>query len=367
MENPPGLPEESTETVPPVEGAEQLLAGLDPLGHYKALSSLAREGHGSLLQPLDFDPDLSYHQPSTVVVQPEPVGRDLIELYGRGAYPDYDEHLLSHLQAPDKLHLLNDLFHSLVYDGLNVALVTNHGQIIDIAVVLGALQFAMSDPERRFGVLGETVSYAEIAERSNLLLSRMVVTRQVFGMPTPEVLSGMCRAFYSIPQTASRRRSKVDPEVSRANNLVMRDRLAGQLEKGGQILAMAASGSQDIRLAANVAARLRTSWRNRRGEEPGDEPSLHLQPLYNGTIALMLACRYVLPVSISLNRDHPACVIGAITRVNEPGDCHEVMEWIAESHQESTGIHTVYHSQESDLLSRVRDAIRSGSRDDRPS
>jgi hypothetical protein len=301
-----------------------------------------------------------------VVVQPEPVDAEVIELYGRGAYPYFEEHLLDAFAAPELHHLLNDLYHSLVYDGLNVALVTNHGQIIDIALVLGALELTMCRPDRRFGVLGEQMSMADIVQRSNLLLSRMVVTRQVFGIPTPTVLSGMCRAFYSVPQTASRRRAKIEPEVCRANNLVMRDRLAGQLEKGGQILAMAASGSQDITLAANVAARLRTSWRNRRGELHDDQPSLHLQPLYNGTISLMLACRYVLPVSISLNREHPACVIGEISRVNEPDDCHDVMDWIAASHEEATGISTVYHRQENDLLGRVRDAIRSSARDERP-
>jgi hypothetical protein len=359
-------PEETSEELPPVEAAEKLLAGLDPRAQHRALAGLAREGHGSLLQPLDYDPAHSFHDPSTVVVQPEPVDADLIELYGRGAYPDFEEHLLAAFAAPELVHLYNDLYHSLVYDGINVALVTNHGQIIDIAVVLGALELTMCHPERRFGVLGEQMTMADIAMRSNLMLSRMVVTRQVFGLPTPTVLAGMCRAFYSIPQTASRRRSKLDAAVCRANNLVTRDRLAGQLEKGGQILAMAASGSQDITLAANVAARLRTQWRARRGELPDDAPSLHLQPLYNGTISLMLECRYVLPVSISLNRDHPACVIGQISRVSEPDDCHDVMGWIAEAHQEATGIHTVYHRQEDARLSRVRDAIRSAARDERP-
>lgn len=361
MENSDGTPPEQ----PPIEAAEQLLAGLDAASEYRAVEGLARHGHGSLLAPIDFDPDLPFHDPSTVVVQPEPVDSDLIHLYGRGAYPDFEEHLLAAFGSTDVTHLLNDLYHSLVYDGINVALVTNHGQIIDIAVVLGALELTMSDPERHFGVLREQMSLADIAQRSNLLLSRMVISRQVFGIPTPRVLAGFCRAFYSIPQTHSRRRSKVEPEVARANNLVMRDQLAGQLEKGGQILAMAASGSQDIRLAANVAARLRTSWRNRRGEERDDQQSLHLQPLYNGTISLMLACRYVLPVAISLHGEHPACVIGEMTRVSEPDDCHDVMTWIASAHEEATGIDTVYHAHEDDLLTRVRDAIRSGSRDDK--
>ena len=225
--------------------------------------------------------------------------------------------------------------------------------------MLAALVLALCNEDRTFGVLGERTSLEEISERSNLLLSRMVATTQVFSVPTTQVLQAMCRTFYSVPQTASRRRAKLDPALVKANNLVMRDRLERQLAEGGQILAMAASGSQDISLASGLARKVRSAWRQRRGEDRDDAPSLHLQPLYNGTIHLMLACRYVLPVAISLDDAHPACVVGGLTRVRTDQDCHDVMHWIAAAHEEATGVDTVYHQREDDLLTQVRDALRS--------
>ena len=181
-----------------------------------------------------------------------------------------------------------------------MAVVTNHGQIIDIALVMAALLIALSDPERSFGVLGEHSSYEELAPRVNVLVSRMVTTRQAFNVPALTILQGGCRTFLSIPQTPNRRRAKLDPSVVKANNLVARHELDKQLEQGGQFVAMAASGSQDLSVAANLMHRVRNQWRLRRGFDPGDNDTLHLQPLYDGTVSVMLNTRFVLPIAISL-------------------------------------------------------------------
>lgn len=340
-----------------VAQARAVMAGADPVATYRSLASLARSG--SLLQPQSYDPKFAFHRPDCVVVEPDPPGRETMHLYARAAYPDFDEHLLAPMSDPSLDHLLNHLHHALVHDHLNVALVTNHGQIIDIAMVLAALVLAQTAPERRYGVLDEADDLGEVVRRSNLLLSRMVTTSQVFNIPTPEVLQVLCRCFYSVPQTHNRRRARLDPEFARANNLVMRHELEQTLDRGGQLLAMAASGSQDLRLAAGLVRKVRSSWKARRGEDPGDRPSLHLQPLYNGTIQLMLTCRYVLPVALSLDRTHPSCVVGAITRVRDAEDCHAVMHWIAQAHEKATGVATVYHQREDDLLTQVRDVMRS--------
>ena len=57
----------------------------------------------------------------------------------------------------------------------------------------------------------------------------------------------------------------------RANNVVMRHELDQQMAKGGQMLAMAASGSQDLSLAAGLIKKARNAWLKRRGEEPPEE------------------------------------------------------------------------------------------------
>ena len=342
---------------PALAEARSLLATTDPPSHHRLVSSLARADHSSVLQELAYRSDLPYHSPTCVVADPAPVGRDDVHLYARAAYKDFDEVLLAAFTSRESRHLLNHLHHHLHYEGRNIALVTNHGQIIDIALVLGAFVLAMSAPDAPFGVLGETMGLAEVADRSNALVSRMVTTRQAFGMPAVEVLQNLCRVYLSIPQTATRRRSRLSPEVVRANNTVMRNALQERLAGGGQLLAMAASGSQDISLAANLAHRVRTTWRQRRGEDPGPEQSLHLQPLYRGTISLMLEAHDVLPVAICLDAARPACELGQITRVDDTDDCHRVMEWIAGAHQAATGVATVYHRHEDPLLTQVREVL----------
>lgn len=350
---------ERDEQLPTGDEARALLASLDPASHYRSVAELARADDGSILGTMPYTADISYHSPQCVSVEPEPAGREDISLFGRAAYRDFDEVLVAAFSDAAIAPLLDHLYHHLILENRNIALVTNHGQIIDIALVMGALAIAMSDPNRSFGVLGEHSTLDEIADRSNVLVSRMVTSRQAFGIPAIGVLQHFCRTFLSIPQTNSRRRSRLTPEVVRANNVVMREELGARLERGGQLLAMAASGSQDLRLAANLVQRVRTTWRQRRGEDPGPAPSLHLQPLYRGTISLMLEARDVLPLAISLESAHPACVIGGVTRVRTAEDCHEVMEWIAQAHERATGVNTVYHHHEDPLLEQVRSVLRS--------
>jgi hypothetical protein len=139
----------------------------------------------------------------------------------------------------------------------------------------------------------------------------------------------------------------------------MRHELDLQMSEGGQLLAMAASGSQDLSLAAGLMQKVRTQWRQRRGVDPAeDTDTMHLQPLYDGTIQLMLGCRYVMPIAISLDPKNPTCAVGSLTRVREKNDCHRVMEWIAEAHQAGTGVPTIYHRQEDDLLTQVRALVK---------
>ena len=63
-------------------------------------------------------------------------------------------------------------------------------------------------------------------------------------------------------------------------------------------------------------------------------------------------------LALSLERDHPACAVGPITRVRDAQDCHDVMRWIATAHGEATGVTTVYHEHEDDLLTQVRAVLR---------
>ena len=333
--------------------ARAILADADPAAYYRMLNGLVRSSHSSVLQPLPYSSAISYHDPTCVVVEPEPTNIETIELYAHAAYPDFDKVLLSAFNDPSQDHLLTSLYHLLMTEGENVALVTNHGQIIDIALVIGALQSAMLAPDRSFGVLGEPTTMDALADASNVLVSRMVTTRQAFSVPAIQVLQSGTRIFLSVPQTANRRRAKLEAAMVRANNVLMRSELDRRLAKGGQLLAMAASGSQDLTIPA-LMHKARAAWRQRRGDDPGEAQTLHLQPLYDGTIGLMQSCRYVLPIAICLDAATPACVIGGLTHLNEKDDCHRIMDWIALAHQGATGIPTLYHWHEDDLLTQVR-------------
>lgn len=339
--------------------ARTLLAGVDPAVYYRSMAGLARADHSALLQPLEFDPSLPGHDPSCVAVEPDPSGWQTTHMYARAAYREFDAVLASAFSADELDHLLTEIYHRVVVDRRNVAVVTNHGDIVDIALVLAALVLAIGERDRSFGVLGERIDHNAFAQHANVMVSRMVASRQTFSIPALVVLQSMCRVWLTVPQTASRRRAKLDVDLVRANNLVMRHELGELLVEGGQLLAMAASGSQDLSLAANLAQRVRATWRQRRGVEPGAGPSLHLQPLYDGTISFMLTCEYVLPVAIALDASRPACVIGGLTRVREPEDCHAIMDWIAAAHEERTGVSTIYHRHEDPLLVQVRDVLRS--------
>jgi hypothetical protein len=342
-----------------VEDARSLLAAADPVTYYRSLSNLVRTGHHAVLQPLPYTPALEFHDPSCVVVEPKPGNVETVELYANAAYPAFDELFRPVFRRPEVAAELTGLYHLVFGEGANVAVVTNHGQIIDIALVMGAFILGMCEPGREFGVLGETLPVADLADRIDVMVSRMVTTRQAFNVPAMQVLQCGARTFLSMPQTHSRRRAKLDPALVKANNLLVRHELDARLSRGGQILAMAASGSQDLSLAASMVQKVRSQWRTRRGIDPGETSTLHLQPLYDGTMQLMLGCRYVLPVAVSLDPSAPAVEVGTITRVRDTDDCHRIMEWIADAHQQATRTPTIYHRQEDPLLRQVRSMAKS--------
>ena len=342
----------------PVQDARDLLASTDPVAYYKALSGLARQGHHAVLEPLPYRSNLDFHDPTCVVVDPRPANTDTIELFANAAYPDFPW-LLSRFRDPVVAERLDAVYQLVFNEGANVAVVTNHGQIIDIALVGGAMIDAMCSAGRTYGVLGEQIEVDDLADRFNVLVSRMVTTRMAFNVPAMQVLQVGARTFLSVPQTHSRRRSKLDPALARANNQLMRHELDLQLSEGGQILAMAASGSQDLSVAVEMVQKIKAQWRQRRGAEPDDTAeTVHLQPLYDGTMNMMLGCRFVLPIAVSLDPAHPALEVGSLTRVRQKDDCHRIMEWIADAHQQATGLPTIYHRQEDDLLTQVRAVVK---------
>ena len=198
----------------PIQEARDLLASTDPAAYYKALSGLARQGHHAVLQELPYTPSLEFHDPGCVVVEPRPANTETIELFANAAYPNFGW-LLERFRDPVVAERLDTLYQLVFNEGANVAVVTNHGQIIDIALVGGAMIDAMCSAGRTYGILGESIEVDDLAERFNVLVSRMVTTRMAFNVPAMQVLQVGARTFLSMPQTHSRRRAKLDPARDR--------------------------------------------------------------------------------------------------------------------------------------------------------
>ncbi len=116
----------------------------------------------------------------------------------------------------------------------------------------------------------------------------------------------------------------------------MRHELGERLAKGASCWRWPRSGSQDLMLP-KLMQKARAAWRQRRGDDPGETTTLHLQPLYDGTINLMRSCKYVMRSPSAWTPPRRRVVIGGLTRVREKDDCHRIMDWIALAHQEATG------------------------------
>ena len=134
-----------------VERALRLLEEADPAAYHKSISGLLRTGPGALLQPMPYSAARPYHHPSCVVVEPDQTGIETVELYCHAAYPEFDQHLARPFDAPELDHLIANVYHGLVYEGINIALVTNHGQLHDIALVLSALSLGVVLVSNRLG------------------------------------------------------------------------------------------------------------------------------------------------------------------------------------------------------------------------
>ena len=110
--------------------------------------------------------------------------------------------------------------------------------------------------------------------------------------------------------------------------------LSLKLSMGGQILAIAPSGSKD------------ESVRDRLGK-----PRKVIKPVNSGTYALMRADKtWVLGVGVSLDQKNgPSFSVSELTQCQSDDDCREVLNSIAAHHSKLTGIKTIFAERQSDM------------------
>ena len=176
----------------------------------KALSGLARQGPTQVLEPLPYRSNLDFHDPTCVVVDPARPTPTRSSCSPNAAAPT-SRGCSAGFRDPVVAERLGAVYQLVFNEGANVAVVTNHGQIIDIALVGGAADRRHAG-RTHLRVLGEQIEVDDLAERFN-----------VPGQPHGHHPHGVqrarpCRCCRSAPgrscrcpRPTARRRSKLEP------------------------------------------------------------------------------------------------------------------------------------------------------------
>lgn len=298
---------------------EAILRNYEPEEVYRLQASLSgRHAKKSLFRTMAFNPRQPFHRPENVVFAPvQPTwANEAIVPFGPAVHPGFKVILEAWQRASDLLAIVAG---EMRMHGRNYTLVTNHGALFDIALVLGALRIKIEkwlEPEL-------------FTEQSAVIVSAGVrpleVVLTVKGvevvLPAIEVLQYFTRVLTSYPTTLSVKNVNFDPHLVSAANELVRLSHAELLQGGGQLMAMAPSASEDRLLSDGK----------------------HMQPLKNGTMDLMLNT-WALPVAITLDGDEPpACTILEPRWLDSYKACHDMMEAIAhQCHRQSLLEHR-YH------------------------
>jgi hypothetical protein len=117
----------------------------------------------------------------------------------------------------------------------NIILVTNHGDLKDIAYTLAAYYIGLKGLDYDFHsslVMSKIISFIGVAEYGD--------------EPGVNILKNVCDVeYFSFPRTRSIEQSKIARGFVKGYNLLVREAMERRLAKGGNLFAMAASGTTD--------------------------------------------------------------------------------------------------------------------------
>lgn len=304
----------------PSTSAERIRSQLSDYSSSEVIQAIAELGARNtqgLLRPLEYDATKPYHDLSNVLAEAHPLSNEQLAPLGPEAHPGFAVIQKAWAEHHDMLSFLAG---SIRYGNLNFTLVTNHSNVIDIGLVLGALRLEL-DP---------WLSGEDFSNSSGLVISRGIVATQVaFGklgisLPTVEVLQYFTNVFFSFPTTSTVRSKNFPRELVRLSNDLTKLELDDFLKPGGRVLAIAPSASKD------------QFFRER----------IHMQPLKNGTMELMKG--WVIPVAVTLDGpEPPACKVLPWRFVNSYEDCHDTMREIAKECSRQTLVNHIYHDKPS--------------------
>ena len=193
--------------------------------------------------------------------------------------------------------------------GQNIIIVTNHGEIKDIAITLAAHYAGI----KQAGIKNDK----EYEFTNNILLSKMIAYLDVpwLEQPAVDVLGKMCdRQYFSFPKTDSIKNSRISPKLVNAYNLALRGLIGLRLHSGGNLFAIAPSGTIDKAL------------------DPENPDELTMAPVGSGTAKMLTTAKTkVLPVATWLQGETLVFEpLGIPRSLESEEEVHAVMGNIAE-------------------------------------
>ncbi|MDQ5885717.1 MAG: hypothetical protein QG628_114 [Patescibacteria group bacterium] len=218
----------------------------------------------------------------------------------------------------------------------NIVIITNHGEIYDIAIIQAALRVALA----RHAVDNERPLLT--ADRFNLIVNRMISQLGVPDKENPDsvpapalsILQLVGETYLSFPRTENSKKAQIPPELDRKCNDLMLESLGNKMSTGGQILAFAPSGSTDESILDKFGKIFKV-----------------IKPVNAGTYRLMQQDKtWILAVGVALNQDSgPVCSVSDLTKCQTDDECDELLDSIAERHAGLTKIKTVYARKQADI------------------
>lgn len=267
----------------PLRSGEQLIVDLQEWAQEYADSSNGR------LEVLPYDPH-TYKGQDGFYVPGSPSHHSLVDIVAKQAQERYDE-LYEQLDINEKQTGRVAKIGRLLADNKSVQIMTNHGDLIDVAVAHAAL-YSMLQKQ------GHTA-------KTGIIISKMIafLAYKLGEDPTPctDVLPILeTETYLSYPKTESAKkhlRNKFLPTEIEKHNTAMKKRVVEKLGEGGLLLAMAASGSTDKPTA------------------PGSSV-ITMQRVGKGTAELLKTEHtQVVPVAISYSGDRPVLEVCDIPRL----------------------------------------------------
>ena len=277
-----------------------------------------RHTEKSILRTMPFDSHKDFHRPERVVFAPfQPAwSNTALQPFGPAVHSGFDLIMEAWRRVPSLLAIIAGEMRN---HGRNFTLVTNHGALFDIGLVHGALRIVIEDclPADVFTEQSTVI----VSGGVRTLEAVLVVDGVKVVIPAIEVLQFFTRVLTSFPTTITVKSLNFDPDLVSASNELVRLSHRQILERGGQLLAVAPSASEDHLLLNGK----------------------HMQPLKNGTMDLMMGT-WALPVAVTLDGEEPsACTILEPHWLDTHESCHAMMEAIArQCHRQSLVEHT-YH------------------------